>query len=226
MAEEFFVDTALVLVAAGSGTRIGGDLPKQFLHLRGEAVYLHALRPFLPFVGETVVVVPAGWEAKVQAQVNELSGHTIRVVEGGGLRQESVLRGLESLSDEPKFVLIHDAARPFVSADLVRSVAGTTRSHGACIPVLRMRDTVKQTRGDVIERTIPRDDLCFAQTPQGFSIAVLREAFERALEDGFQATDDASLVERLGIEVRVVPGSAENLKLTWPRDLKRFVESG
>jgi len=214
-------DLGLILAAAGLGARFGSDIPKQFWELSGRPLYLRALEPFLDLVVEAVIVVPAGWESRVAAQVSSLSFRTsIQIQQGGSTRQESVFNGLKRLTSDAKYVLVHDAARPYVSLGLIESIVGETRKHGACIPVVPVCDTVKMVKEGAVLETIDRHQLFFAQTPQGFESGLLERAFERAWNEGFQGTDESSLVENLGEPVRVVRGETGNLKVTWSADLR------
>jgi len=215
-------DFGLVLPAAGLGSRFGSSLPKQFYELDGKPLYLHALEPFLDLVVEAVVVVPAEWENRISAQIRSLSVRTpIRVQTGASSRQDSVLNGLSGLASNTKYVLVHDAARPYVSPGLIRSVMQSTREHGASIPVVPVCDTVKIVEASLVVRTLDRHSLRLTQTPQGFELELLKKAFERAKVEAFQGTDESSLVENLGVMVHVVAGEANNIKVTWLDDLGR-----
>jgi 2-C-methyl-D-erythritol 4-phosphate cytidylyltransferase len=219
-------DLGLILAAAGQGARFGSNVPKQFWELNGKPLYLHALEPFLGLVADAVIVVPAEWEHRVEVQVASISTHTlIRIQPGGLTRQVSVLKGLNRFTSDPRYILVHDAARPFVSSTLVESVVEESRRRGACIPVVPVRDTVKRVRAGLVVQTIDRHELSLTQTPQGFSSTLLRRAFENAEKEGFQGTDESSLIERLGEPVGVVEGETGNLKLTWPEDLRLFGEN-
>ncbi len=210
----------LVLAAAGSGSRFGGDLPKQFLEYRGKRLYLHALDPFLTLVREAVVVVPEGWVERVQGELDPVTGVLFKVVVGGDSRQASVERGLREVSGEVNLVLVHDAARAFVSQGLIRRVMDGARRFGACIPGLAPSDTVKLVRGSRVFQTLPREDIRLVQTPQAFRVDLLARALASAQGDGFTGTDESSLVERLGIDVCVVDGEPTNRKITWEDDLE------
>ncbi len=210
----------LILAAAGSGSRFGSDVPKQFLELHGKPVYLLALEAFLPFVGEAVVVVPAAMKAQVQRQLDACHlPFTPYVAIGGDRRQDSVQSGLGFLGMQVKSVLIHDAARPFVSEDLIGRVLEGTLRYGACIPILPVCDTVKVVEADFIARTLDRKSLGLAQTPQGFERSLLEDAFSEGARLGIEATDEAALVECQGYKVRVVAGEKSNVKITWQSDL-------
>jgi 2-C-methyl-D-erythritol 4-phosphate cytidylyltransferase len=211
----------LVLAAAGLGSRFGSDEPKQFQELNGKPLYLHALEAFQGQIGEAVVVVPEGWEAGILHQIqSRLPGMKAKVHTGGATRQESVSRGLSRLSSNIEFVLVHDAARPFITPSLIERIVNDTRRYGACIPVIPVSDTVKRVECGFVECTLDRQTLFLAQTPQGFEVKKLRNALGKAEEVGYKATDESSLLEQLGERVRVVEGEIRNIKVTWARDLK------
>ncbi|MDH4069375.1 MAG: 2-C-methyl-D-erythritol 4-phosphate cytidylyltransferase [Ignavibacteria bacterium] len=214
----------MILVAAGTGSRFGRRIPKQFTPLAGKPILLWSLEVFasLGGINEIVVVAPARYLARVRklAAVN-MSKATIRVVAGGRLRQDSVLKGLLALERPPRVVLVHDAARPLITARFVRSLLRLARSRSALIPALPIAETVKQEgRRGVVAGTVPRKGLWVAQTPQVFHYDLLYNAHMRAKTDRFRGTDDASLVERLGVRVHLAPGDPVNLKVTVPSDLK------
>jgi 2-C-methyl-D-erythritol 4-phosphate cytidylyltransferase len=211
---------ALVLAAAGTGSRFGGGAPKQFLDYRGRRLYLSALEPFFGLVQEVVLVVPDGWVEPVRLEVRSIAAARITVVAGGESRQESVELGLGAVSAGIEHVLVHDAARPFVSPELIGRVIRGTNHYGACIPGLAPPDTVKVVEGSRVLRTLPREGIRLAQTPQGFEIGLLARALARARAEEFNGTDEASLVERLNVPVHVVEGDPENIKVTWRHDLE------
>ena len=210
------MQVAALLVAAGSGTRFGAPTPKQFLPLAGKPVIRHAAEALLRHAGLLQPVGEAGPIGTALAGLPHLPA-----VPGGATRQESVRAGLEALSPHaPDIVLVHDAARPVVPDGMVDAVlAALTGAEGA-IPVLAVCDTLKRGIGGRIVETVPRDGLFRAQTPQGFRFASLL-ALHRAAAGG-AATDDAALLEHAGLAVALVPGSEDNIKLTWPEDLMRL----
>lgn len=210
----------LILAAAGSGSRFGTDVPKQFLELHGKPVYLLALEAFLPFVAQAVVVVPAARKAQVQRELNGCDlPFTSYVAVGGTRRQDSVRSGLGFLGVQIKSVLVHDAVRPFASEELIGRVVEGTLRYGACVPILPIYDTVKVVEGDFVIRTLDRESLGLSQTPQGFDRGLLEEAFSEGIRQGIEATDEAALVESLGYKVRAVAGEKNNVKITWRTDL-------
>lgn len=209
-----------VIVAGGSGTRMGaGSRPKQYLDLLGAPVLLWSVRAFLdhPRIGAVVVVLPPADAARPPEWLASLP---VTIAAGGATRAGSVRAGLAPLEDRVEVVLVHDAARPLVSADVIDRVLQAARD-GPAIAALRVADTVKVEGPDgTVARTADRAGLWLAQTPQAFPLRALRDAHARAEADGFAATDDAALCERYGARVRLVEGSVENMKITRPSDLR------
>ena len=217
-----------ILPAAGLGTRMAGPQPKQFLALDGEPILIHSLRAFASVnrIAAIVVAVRKNEIERVTAQIDEF-GFTgrVRVVEGGNSRQESVSHGLAALSAaDEDVVLVHDAVRPLIDSATIERTIDAVIEHGAAIVGLPAIDTIKQVErtahGALITSTIPREFVVLAQTPQGFRYGILKKAFAEATADGFIGTDEASVVERSGQPVAVVPGSPQNLKITKPGDLE------
>jgi 2-C-methyl-D-erythritol 4-phosphate cytidylyltransferase len=174
-----------------------------------------------PHVLAIVVAAPAGHVARARAALGARRRRpALDVVVGGATRQESVWRALQAAPTDVDVVLVHDAVRPFITRPLIDAVVAAARRHGAAICALPIAETVKRVRDDVVEATLERAGLWTVQTPQGFHPALLREAHEKAHRDGVTGTDDATLVERLGHPVRVVPGVAGNVKITTAEDLR------
>jgi 2-C-methyl-D-erythritol 4-phosphate cytidylyltransferase len=216
-------DVGVVLVAAGRGARIGGETPKQFHPIAGVPMVLRALRPFAshPEVAEVVLVLPADAAAAPPAFLRAL-GAGLTIVPGGAARADSVAAGLAALGRDCTIVLVHDAARPFVERTVIDGVIAHARAGEGAVAAIRVSDTLKEAAADDpsrVARTVARDGLWRAQTPQGFPRAVLERAHRTAGTDRAAATDDAALVERLGVPVRLVPDSSRNLKVTTPEDL-------
>jgi len=210
---------AAILVAAGRGERAGDGPPKQFRELCGVPVLERAWRPFVPpeEIGELVLVLPADVAEEPPTWLRQAPA---RLVAGGATRTESVARGLEAVSPGAGRILVHDGVRPFCSPALVRNVLAAAEV-GPVVPLLPLRDTVKEVDGDGrVTRTPERASLRRAQTPQGFPAGVLREAHRRAARSGEDATDDAALCEAMGETVRGVEGEETNLKLTTPGDFE------
>ncbi|MCW5962631.1 MAG: 2-C-methyl-D-erythritol 4-phosphate cytidylyltransferase [Bryobacterales bacterium] len=220
---------SVILPAAGLGTRMAvapGAIPterKQFLLLRGSPVLVHTLRRFnaCPSVTEIVVALrPEDIPGFEQMLRDEDFAKPVRAVAGGESRQESVFNALRSLGEDVDLVAVHDAVRPLVSVDQIDQVIQKAAATGAAILGIVPVDTVKQVHLHEVRTTIPRERLVLAQTPQVFRVELLREAFERAIADGFIGTDEASLVERLETTpVSVVAGSEWNIKITRSADL-------
>lgn len=211
-----------IIPAAGIGTRMGHETPKQFLSLDGIPLFIHTLRKFAaaPSCGEIILGVRREEMDHAQLEITKDGlQNAVRVVEGGGTRQETVARALAQASASTEVVLVHDAVRPFVTPDMIAQIVEAARLNGAAIFAVPSVDTVKQVEQEMITGTIPRERIALAQTPQAFRYGLLREAFDRALADGFQGTDESSLVERLGVNVKVLMGSDRNIKITKPSDL-------
>jgi 2-C-methyl-D-erythritol 4-phosphate cytidylyltransferase len=217
----------VILPAAGLGTRMAGPQPKQFLALDGVPILVHSLRAFAaaPRVTSIYVAVRKQEMERAEAQVAEYGfAGRVRVVEGGERRQESVANALHALSAEADdIVLVHDAVRPLIDAATIERIIDAVAEYGAAIVGMPAVDTIKQVErtahGALITATIPREFVVQAQTPQGFRYSLLERAFAEATADGFVGTDEASLLERAGIPVAVVPGSQVNLKITQAGDL-------
>jgi 2-C-methyl-D-erythritol 4-phosphate cytidylyltransferase len=221
---------AVILPAAGLGTRMGrnsaekaGTSRKQFMLLDGSPILLHTIRKFVacPPVTEIVVALRSDdmdWVREMLGK--EALPKPVRLVQGGDSRQQSVENALAQLAPDTDLVAVHDAVRPFIDLPTIEKVLREASETGAAIVGIVPVDTVKQVRKNKVRGTIPREGLTLAQTPQVFGYALLKEAFERAREDGFVATDESSLVERLEkVEVSVVLGSDRNIKITKPSDM-------
>lgn len=213
----------VIIVAAGQGLRLGQALrpssgqavPKAFVLLNNQPLYQFSLQIFSshPDIQERVLVVPKS-EATRTA-----SG--FKVVSGGETRQKSVACGLEALSKNCEGVLVHDAARPFVTTALVDRLLAKLKRGQNAIPVIPIPDTVKQVEAEKIVRTVDRRQLMLAQTPQACLVSDLKKAFKEALTQGWQETDEASLLEKIGISVFTVAGDPNNMKMTTPEDFKK-----
>jgi 2-C-methyl-D-erythritol 4-phosphate cytidylyltransferase len=222
----------VIIPAAGLGTRMaaagaGGHAPKQFLELGGKPILVLTLHAFLGVEGvrHIFVAVRKNEMQRVEAQLKEYKLTTrISVVEGGDTRQDSVRNALKLLpAKDDDIVLVHDAVRPLIDAATITRTIEAVEHHQAAIVGVPAVDTIKQVErtadGAIITSTIPRERIVLAQTPQGFRCDLFRRAVAAADADGFVGTDEASLVERLGVEVAVVLGSPRNFKITQPGDL-------
>ncbi len=212
-------------MAAGGSTTVA---PKQFLEIGGVPILIRSLRAFLavPRVDAVCVAVRANERERVEAQVAEYNmGARVHMVEGGDNRQESVGNALAALQcEDDDIVLVHDAVRPLIDPATIERTIDAIERHGAAIVGLPAVDTIKQVErtadGAIVTATIPRERVVHAQTPQGALYGLMRRAFIEAEADEFSGTDEASLLERAGIEVAVVPGSARNFKITQPGDIE------
>jgi 2-C-methyl-D-erythritol 4-phosphate cytidylyltransferase len=213
----------VILAAGGRGRRFGRRLPKQFLKLGGKTVLQWSLERFSRqrSVREIIVVVPEEHISRAVRIIRRAGMRKVHaVVRGGPERQESVANGMRALSRHCRIILVHDAARPLVSPEIVRRVIAAARRYGAAMACVRLSDTIKREgRTGFSTETLRRDLLWAAQTPQGFRRAMLERAHRRAVEEGVLGTDEASLLERLGMPVRIVEGSSKNLKITGEEDL-------
>jgi 2-C-methyl-D-erythritol 4-phosphate cytidylyltransferase len=217
-------DVGIIVVAAGQGTRLRGPVPKQYQPIGGVPMVLRALRPFLshPDVARVVLVLPPVDASSPPSFLDGLLGERLIVVAGGAARGDSVAAGLAALDAGCTVVLIHDGARPFVERGVIDAVIAHARRGESAIAAVPLSDTVKEASAadaSRIERTIPRQRLWRAQTPQGFPRRVLAEAYAQAAADARLGTDDAELVERTGVTVRLVADSSRNLKVTTQEDL-------
>ena len=217
-------DIGVVIVAGGSGSRVGGEELKQFRWVAGKPMLLHSVQTFMARedVGMVVVVLPQRYAGDPPPWLFQCDVDRLLVSVGGRTRSESVANGLDDLPDEAQVVLVHDAARPLVGAATIDRVVRAVRAGRSVIAALPVVDTLKHVDDDGrIEHTVSRESLWRAQTPQGFPRQVIVDAHRRARADRVSATDDAALLERLGIPVHVVRGSERALKVTEPDDFAR-----
>ena len=226
----------VIIPAAGLGTRMasstataqGRARSKQFAQLEGVPILIHTLRKFARTeeISEIWVAMRKSESELFQEEARKYDlGHKVHIVEGGEHRQQSVANALNALrAAEDDIVLVHDAVRPLIDAATIERTIDAVEQFGAAIVGMPAVDTIKQVErtahGALVTATIPREFVVLAQTPQGFRYGLLQRAFAEATEDGFIGTDEASVVERAGLPVAVVPGSQVNLKITQPGDLE------
>ena len=216
--------TVAIVPAAGSGNRMGRGLSKQYLSLGGMPLLVHTLNVFekCPLVDALLVVVPPPDVEAVRTEMlprwnlKKLAG----VIPGGKERQDSVRAGIETLDRDTDIVIIHDAVRPFITAKLIEDCIRAAAEEGAATVGVPVKDTVKEVGADGrVMRTCDRNLLWLTQTPQAFRRDIIENAHRAAVRDGYRGTDDTSLVERLGIAVRMIRGDYGNIKITTPEDL-------
>jgi 2-C-methyl-D-erythritol 4-phosphate cytidylyltransferase len=217
-------DVGVVVVAAGRGTRVGGELPKQYLPLDGVPILLRSVRPFAshPDVAQVVVVLGHAEAERPPAFLADLVGETLSIAAGGRERSDSVAAGLRALRAGCEIVLVHDAVRPFVDRGVIDAVIAHARAGEGAVAAVPVSDTIKEAVGadpTLIGRTVPRAGLWRAQTPQGFPRRLLEQAYAQAGAGASGATDEAALVEDCGGIVRLVPDSPRNMKITTRDDL-------
>jgi 2-C-methyl-D-erythritol 4-phosphate cytidylyltransferase len=231
----FPVKVVVIIPAAGLGTRMAaqsgarsGQPAKQFAEIAGKPILLHTLERFaaVPEVSDIYIAVRDSETGRMHEFLSRQKLRPkLRVVIGGDHRQHSVANALREIrATDDDVILVHDAVRPFVDAEIIRNVIEGAAAQGAAIAGLPAVDTIKQVErtanGAIITSTVPRERVVMAQTPQGFRYPVIKRAFDEAAQDGFVGTDEASLVERSGHQVAVVMGSPRNIKITTPSDLE------
>ncbi len=214
----------VIIPAGGDGVRVGGNVKKQFIMIEGMPVWAHTVGVFdaCDQIDDIVLAVPDEDIHEVEAGVSRFGFRKVRAVVAGGVRrQDSVWNALQVLrAFDPKIILVHDAVRPCVSTSIIINVIAAADQFRAAIPGIGPKDTIKKLNGDSFVSSTPeRASLLIAQTPQGFHASILYEAFEKADAEKYLGTDEASLVERLGVRVKIVEGSYQNFKITTSEDL-------
>ncbi len=213
-----------IVPAAGKGERLGSKVEKPYVLLAGIPLIVRTLKMLesVREIDSIILVVSRKWREKVQKKILERYQlkRVTAVVRGGATRMESVYAGLSSLDSKTRWVLVHDAARPLVRGDEVSRLIQSARRTGAVCPGVIPKDTIKKVDGkNWVRETLNRQELRVILTPQVFRRHILMKAYQRAFTQGYSGTDDASLVERMGIKVKVVEGDRENIKITTPEDL-------
>lgn len=227
------MNAQVVIPAGGMGQRLGEPLPKALVSVAGTALIVRTLVPFgtLGLAHSAIIVVPGGHRAEFESVLNHaFPGHGMTVIDGGDERQDSVRLGLAALESTTEICVIHDAARPFVSPEVIQASIDAAEQFGAATVAVPAIDTILMDDGDGFLRETPDRRLLWAcQTPQTFRTDIIRGAHEEASRRGFHGTDCATLVRRCGHSVKLVPGSPHNLKVTTPTDLyvaEAFIEKG
>lgn len=211
---------SIIIVAGGKGLRMGGDIPKQFLPVKGLPILMRTINRFLQYDAQmqVVLVLPENqqdyWKQLCQ-QYHFDKPYTL--ANGGETRFHSVLNGLQQVSPEATLIGVHDGVRPFVSVETIASCYDEAAKSGAVVPVTEVVETVRRLNGQQGSNTVPRSEYRLVQTPQVFDAKLLRSAYSQPYTDFF--TDDASVVERFGHDIALVSGNRENIKVTTPFDL-------
>jgi 2-C-methyl-D-erythritol 4-phosphate cytidylyltransferase len=211
----------VVIPAAGQGKRMKAGMNKQLIELRNEPLIVRTLKVFEndEWCRGIIVVINEAERTQFEQLFSRFHIKKITAVVGGGKeRQHSVYNGLRAVKNSD-IVLIHDGARPFVTIEQIHELVNEAKEHGAAIPAVRVKDTVKKVCDQFVEETVERSGLWAVQTPQAFHVSLVLRAHEQAQKDGYIGTDDASLVERIGGKVKIVEGDYRNIKLTTPDDL-------
>jgi 2-C-methyl-D-erythritol 4-phosphate cytidylyltransferase len=213
-----------IIVAAGKGVRMKGTMRKQYVDLSGRPVLSHSIMAFdsCSLIEEIFLVVPEEDVEYCQNKILSLLDvkNQINLVHGGAERQDSVYNGLQALTQNTDTVVIHDGVRPFVQRESLKECILGSKKFGACILGIRASDTLKRVgKSNIIETTLPRENIWLAQTPQAFRYDLILKAHESARQDGYVGTDDASLVERMGENVKIINGGRFNIKITKKEDL-------
>ena len=214
-----------IIPAAGSGTRIGGDIKKQFLLLNGKPIIVHTIQQFehCPDVDEIALAIPESAMSEMEAIVEQYRLHKIsKMVMGGAKRQDSVCNVFDRLTiKESDIILVHDGVRPFIETKRISHLVKVCKEYDAAVLAVQPKDTIRRSiGGGFFDQTLDRTALWLIQTPQAFRAKLLVKAFEKAKKDKFYSTDEAALVEQLGVKVRIVEGSYDNIKITTPEDLE------
>jgi len=216
------MEIGAVVTAGGLGKRIGGEIPKQLVELRGKAMWRHSAETFLnnKEIKAVVLTVPENWRDYF---IEEAKGLSIVVAVGGKERWQSVKNGIEALPKNISHVMVHDAARPFVSDEIISSVAQALEAD-CCMVAKPVFDTVKIAENGFVKNTLDRKTVWLAQTPQAASVNLLKELYKKMKEiPDFCPTDEASIFEKFGIPVKIVEGNSENDKITTKDDMEKFL---
>lgn len=227
------MNTAIIL-AAGKGTRMNMDINKLYINIKGKPILAHTLDVFFAcsYIHEIVLVIGHGEEELCREKALKIieSNKPVKLVIGGKERQDSVYNGIKSADKDADLILIHDGARPFITGDIIEQSIRAAKIHKAAAVGVPVKDTIKEVDGNgFIVRTPDRSSLWLTQTPQTFITSVIVQAYELSRKDKVFATDDAMLVERMGLEVKMIKGSYDNIKITTPEDIalaEVILESG
>jgi 2-C-methyl-D-erythritol 4-phosphate cytidylyltransferase len=214
----------LIIPAAGSGSRFNSKIPKQFYKLDGKEILIHTIEKFTKIKEIDAFIIATRkvyFEKIIKLFFKFEIQKPFKVVAGGKERHDSVYNALlNSGCKEGDIILVHDSVRPFVTGKLIKELIGYAKKYKAVIPVLNISDTLKEVKNGFIKKTIPREDLKRAQTPQAFEYSLLLKAFKKAEKEKFKGTDEAAVAEHNGVKVKVIQGDILNIKITQKSDLK------
>lgn len=213
-----------IIVCSGKGQRMGANLPKQFLKLKEKPIITHTIEKFekCEMIDEIIIVVSKEYKEYFENEIilkNNFKKIS-KIALGGKERLNSVYNGLVNIKDENSIVLIHDGVRPFIKIEHIKNIINETKKYKACVLGVKAKDTIKICQNNTIKQTPERENIWLAQTPQAFEFSIIKKAYEKAIENNFFGTDDASLVENIGIDIKMVLGDYENIKITTKEDLK------
>ncbi|MBI5418087.1 2-C-methyl-D-erythritol 4-phosphate cytidylyltransferase [Candidatus Poribacteria bacterium] len=215
---------AAIIASAGQSRRMGGKINKQFIKINGLPLLAHTLKAFQnsSLIDQIIIAIEANNIELCQNEiVNKFNIFKIfKIVQGGKERQDSIYNAIKVLPDDIEYVLIHDGARPMVTQEIIHRVIREVKISKAVITAVPVKDTIKEIKNDIIVSTLNRANLVSVQTPQAFEVNIIKKAYEEAYKNNFLGTDDAMLVERIGIPIKVVMGSYSNIKVTTPEDVE------
>lgn len=212
----------VIIVAAGKGTRMQSDKPKQYLAVKGVPILEMTIQKFEynEYIDEIMLVINKNDINNIVIKKISNYKKVKNIVKGGRSRTESVYNGLCYIKEKDSIVLIHDGVRPFVSNDIIKECISSLEHNEACIPAINVIDTIKLLDGGVVKETIDRSKYCLVQTPQAFKYLILKECYDKAIKEKINVTDDASVLEKYGRKIKVIKGNPKNIKITNPFDLK------
>ncbi|MCM8766572.1 MAG: 2-C-methyl-D-erythritol 4-phosphate cytidylyltransferase [Candidatus Omnitrophica bacterium] len=206
-----------ILVGAGKGKRLNLPIPKSFVEIENKKLFLYSVEKFYKFSDKIFLAVPKGYVKKCR-KITKKNFSNLIVVKGGKRRQDSVFNCLKKIHNKEGIVLIHDTARPFVSENLIKRIIEGTKKYGACIPVLKITDTVKEVEKNFVKMTLDREKLFIVQTPQGFKLELIKKAYKNLKK--ISGSDDSFFLEKIGYnKIYCEKGEITNFKITYPFDL-------
>ncbi|MCM8807178.1 MAG: 2-C-methyl-D-erythritol 4-phosphate cytidylyltransferase [Candidatus Omnitrophica bacterium] len=208
----------LILAGAGKGQRLNLSIPKSFVKLNGKVLFLYSIEKFEKFVDRIYLALPEDYIDEGEKIIKRVYPNVI-LVKGGATRQDSVFNCLK-LIDGNGIVLIHDVARPFVSKSLIKKVIDGCEKYGACIPVIKITDTLKEVENNFVKKTLEREKIFFVQTPQAFKLKLIKEAYDKCMKTGLEGSDDSFFLEKIGYnKIYCIEGEKNNIKITYKEDL-------